>query len=207
MRGNVDYDGQQKKLDVSDTFSANIRCADFNIGSPGRRGKPGRALVDGTDVLSINYRKDWPKGVKIDGDLHVTGQITSSGLNIVMGYQTQTQTITTRNAWTALPDCKVTITTRGGKVLIQANLDAQAIGGDSWGVFTIYRGTTNLKPNKTGLASIHGRHEQNSSVHLHWLDTPPAGTHQYQVYVQRRGNHHINLSEIAPSSIIVQEMI
>jgi hypothetical protein len=65
--GDVTYTGQQNKLDVGPTFTAVVRCADFTIGGqPGRRGSPGRALVDNTDALVLNYGPDWPK-TTIDG--------------------------------------------------------------------------------------------------------------------------------------------
>jgi len=51
-------------LNVADSFSARIRCADFNIGHSSRKGGLGRALVDGATVLYINYGPDWPGGVR-----------------------------------------------------------------------------------------------------------------------------------------------
>lgn len=42
-----------------DDLVASIRCADFKIGHPTRRGSPGRALVDNGDHLVINYNSDW----------------------------------------------------------------------------------------------------------------------------------------------------
>lgn len=65
--GDLTYTGQQNKLDVGPTFTAVVRCADFTMGGqPGRRGSPGRALVDNTDALVLNYGPDWPK-TTIDG--------------------------------------------------------------------------------------------------------------------------------------------
>ena len=208
VNGNLEYDGQQKKLDVGDTFSAIIRCADLKIGHSTRHHTAGRALVDKTDVLSINHDKDWPKGVQIHGNLYVTGQITSGQSNIVMGYQTQQQAISSKS-WTALPDCKATITTQGGKVLILASLDPQAIGGrDSWGEFTIFRGNTDLKPSgKASLAIMTGHNQWSQCMNLQWLDSPPAGTHQYQIYGRRGGATAIDVGQHCPASIIVQEMI
>jgi hypothetical protein len=43
-----------------DNFAASIRCADFFMGHPSRRGSPGRALVDFGDHLVVNFGTDWP---------------------------------------------------------------------------------------------------------------------------------------------------
>lgn len=42
-----------------DNFVASVRCADFKIGHPSRRGSPGRALVDLGDHLVVNFAQDW----------------------------------------------------------------------------------------------------------------------------------------------------
>ncbi|MEK3715857.1 tail fiber domain-containing protein [Paenibacillus sp. FSL R7-0333] len=53
------FAGKFKKLDVAEEFAAIVRCADFYIGYPGRRGTPGRALVDNGSHLVLNYGNDW----------------------------------------------------------------------------------------------------------------------------------------------------
>ena len=45
---------------VGDVFDVSIGCADFKIGYSGRRGTPGRALVDLGNALSLNHGADWP---------------------------------------------------------------------------------------------------------------------------------------------------
>jgi hypothetical protein len=67
--GNVAYRGALNKLEIADNFGAVVRCADFNIGHSSRRGTPGRALVDGANVLVLNYGNDWPQGVRYFGQL------------------------------------------------------------------------------------------------------------------------------------------
>lgn len=42
-----------------DTFIATLACADLKIGHPTRRGAPGRAVVDNSDHLVINFANDW----------------------------------------------------------------------------------------------------------------------------------------------------
>jgi hypothetical protein len=42
-----------------DNFAASLRCADFKMGHPTRRGSPGRALVDFGDHLVVNFGQDW----------------------------------------------------------------------------------------------------------------------------------------------------
>ncbi|MFD2878887.1 hypothetical protein ACFTAO_27630 [Paenibacillus rhizoplanae] len=44
---------------MAEEFAAVVRCADFYIGYPGRRGAPGRALVDNGSHLVLNYGNDW----------------------------------------------------------------------------------------------------------------------------------------------------
>ena len=68
VNGNVNY-GQLAKLDVADNFTATIRAADLGLGHSTRRGSPGRALVDLTRELHINYAGDWPDGVRYYGAL------------------------------------------------------------------------------------------------------------------------------------------
>jgi hypothetical protein len=65
-----DY-SQFTKLDVKDNFAAVIRCGDFMIGTVGRRGSPGRALVDFTDTLQVNFGPDWP-------NLRLNGKVTQA---------------------------------------------------------------------------------------------------------------------------------
>ncbi|MDP4182078.1 MAG: tail fiber domain-containing protein, partial [Bacillota bacterium] len=72
--------GQLSSLDVGTSFSASVRCADFLIGYPGRRGSPGRALVDNGNCLVVNYGPDWPYTM-INSGLIVNGAITPSAGN------------------------------------------------------------------------------------------------------------------------------
>ncbi|MFZ5988936.1 MAG: tail fiber domain-containing protein [Bacillota bacterium] len=71
------FDGQFNKLDVANYFNATVRCADFCIGYSGRRGSPGRALVDYGNCLVINFGQDWPYTL-VHGNLHVSNAITPS---------------------------------------------------------------------------------------------------------------------------------
>jgi hypothetical protein len=66
VNGDINY-GQLTKLDVADNFSATIRAADLNLGFSGRRGSPGRALVDLSNTLVVNYSGDW-SDTRIDGN-------------------------------------------------------------------------------------------------------------------------------------------
>ena len=59
FNGNLYYSGLQSKLDVGDNFVATIRAADLFLGHSSRRGTPGRALVDLTDTLYLNFADDW----------------------------------------------------------------------------------------------------------------------------------------------------
>jgi len=57
--GNLYYSGTQSKLDVGENFASYIRSADLFFGYSGRRGTPGRALVDFSDTLHLNFADDW----------------------------------------------------------------------------------------------------------------------------------------------------
>ena len=59
FNGNFYYSGLQNKLDAMENFTATVRAADFFFGHSGRRGSPGRALVDFTDTLHLNFASDW----------------------------------------------------------------------------------------------------------------------------------------------------
>ncbi len=63
FNGNLYYSGLQNKLDVGDNFVATVRAGDFFLGHSSRRGTPGRALVDLTDTLHLNFDSDWAKTV------------------------------------------------------------------------------------------------------------------------------------------------
>jgi hypothetical protein len=65
VNGSMTYGGQLNKLDVAegDAF-ARIRAHDLLFGHSTRRGNMGRALVDGTNTLLLNYAGDWPNGCK-----------------------------------------------------------------------------------------------------------------------------------------------
>lgn len=74
VAGNIAYRGRLTKLDVSEQFSATVRAADFLLGHSGRRGSPGRALVDAGGALGINWDGDWPS-TEIRSNLVVRGQL------------------------------------------------------------------------------------------------------------------------------------
>ncbi len=69
--GDVTYVGKLNKLDTTEQFTATIRAADFFLGStaPGRRGSPGRALVDLGTSLVVNFGNDW-------GTTTIGGEVT-----------------------------------------------------------------------------------------------------------------------------------
>ncbi|MEF2967747.1 tail fiber domain-containing protein [Paenibacillus sp. M1] len=73
----LNFDGQFSKLDVANYFTATVRCADFCIGYSGRRGGPGRALVDSGSTLVLNYGNDWANAA-VHSSLHVSGAIVPS---------------------------------------------------------------------------------------------------------------------------------
>lgn len=61
VQGSVSYTTTLGKLDVAEQGAATIRAADLVFGHSGRRGTPGRAIVDGGSSLIVNYGSDWPR--------------------------------------------------------------------------------------------------------------------------------------------------
>lgn len=62
-------------LDVADNFGATIRAADLNFGYSGRRGTPGRALVDLGTTLTVNYGNDWAETTINGNTTTITGNL------------------------------------------------------------------------------------------------------------------------------------
>jgi len=60
VNGNIGYTGQMSRLAVANEFTAEICCADLKMGHSSRKGRTGRALVDYTNTLHVNYGPDWP---------------------------------------------------------------------------------------------------------------------------------------------------
>ena len=76
IAGDLEIEGKIDKLNVAEHFAAIVRAADFKLGHPERRGKsPGRALVDDTNNLYINYGKDWSDGVVVVGKTKIEGKL------------------------------------------------------------------------------------------------------------------------------------
>lgn len=83
VNGTIDY-STLTKLNVANSFSATIGCADLRIGHTARRGSAGRALVDGKSVLHLNYGPDWPK-TQINSPLFINGFTESLGISVNNG--------------------------------------------------------------------------------------------------------------------------
>ena len=77
VNGTLEVNGQLAGLNVADNGTAIVRCADFTMGHSTRRRSPGRALVDSTDTLVVNWGPDWPKTL-IDGQTTITHLVSGS---------------------------------------------------------------------------------------------------------------------------------
>ncbi|MFV8751762.1 tail fiber domain-containing protein [Nannocystaceae bacterium ST9] len=75
VRGGVSYTTTLSKLDVAEQGAATIRASDLVFGHSGRRGTPGRAIVDAGSSLIFNYASDWPRA-------DVNGPLTAGKLTI-----------------------------------------------------------------------------------------------------------------------------
>jgi hypothetical protein len=73
VKGDLDVEGQQSKLDVKEQAAATIRAADLRFGHSSRKGL-GRALVDTAEALVVNYGKDWPR-TDVHSPLTVNGNV------------------------------------------------------------------------------------------------------------------------------------
>ena len=74
----LDYGGQLGKLDVKEQGGVTLRAADLLFGHSGRRGAPGRALVDGKDALIVNFGADWTR-TEVHGPLALAGNLSVNG--------------------------------------------------------------------------------------------------------------------------------
>jgi hypothetical protein len=74
VAGSLAYSGTQSKLDVAEQGAATVRASDLWFGHSGRRGTPGRALVDSGNALVVNYNNDWPR-TAVHGPLTVSGNL------------------------------------------------------------------------------------------------------------------------------------
>jgi hypothetical protein len=89
VAGNIGYSGQLSRLDVAESWDATVHGANLLLGSVLRRGTPGRALVDFSDRLCVNFAADWPTtaiygGVVVDPD-NINNGALSPGLIFGLG--------------------------------------------------------------------------------------------------------------------------
>ena len=109
-------------------------------------------------------------------------------------------------SFTQIPGTSLTLTTSGNPVLLIANVDGQPITGDSWATFAIRRNGTNLSPTEWGHA-ISVMHAGWNIMHpMVWIDTPPAGTHTYDLAIRRGGSYNYQVEEANPSVLIAIEL-
>ena len=127
VRGGVTYTTTLNKLDVAEQGAATVRAADFLLGSSGRRGSPGRALVDAASSLVINHASDWPRtdihGPLTVGNLCVGATSTQYPLDVrVAGVNGWDRfVVTTTNAWGDGNNQHVTIGAGGASGIMFSN--------------------------------------------------------------------------------------
>jgi cytochrome c-type biogenesis protein CcmE len=115
VTGDVTYSGKQSRLDTSEQAAATVRASDFYLGHSTRRGTPGRALVDETTTLTVNYNNDWAtlglngttivsqgnfraaKDAKVDGNTTLSGKLDVGGDTTVAKLSIAGDTVVTAN--------------------------------------------------------------------------------------------------------------
>ncbi|MBK9756189.1 MAG: hypothetical protein IPO88_22370 [Nannocystis sp.] len=89
--GDLAYTGTQSRLNAAEQPAATVRASDFVFGHSTRRGQPGRALVDYTEALTVNYGIDWPitriggATTEVQGDLKGLKSLTITGAAAITG--------------------------------------------------------------------------------------------------------------------------
>lgn len=150
-----------------------LGCYDFNIGHAGRRGSPGRALVDDTRTLVVNYGGDWPDGVQVHKRLR-----TPSGRAVVAAHNRQDTR--TSSTWSDLPDMSLSVTTTGNQVLVLFKTG----GVQGTGVNNVqgqFRLLVNGGQVAYNLQEFHNGGWELRDVTLMWLGDLAAGTHTIKV--------------------------
>lgn len=142
---------QLNVLDVKDNFTATVRCADFYLGFSGRRGTPGRALVDATTNLYLNYGADWDNTIIGGNTTRVQGALATTGALTVGDNFTTT---------IGCADFRIGFSARRGtpgRALVDATDDLWVNFGADWSR-TIVGGNSVYIPNSLGIgaASVDG---------------------------------------------------
>ncbi len=136
---------QAGSLDVSDNFNAFVRAADFYFGFSGRRGAPGRALVDGTTELHFNYANDWANTVIWGGTVRMPGTLQAGGLDIADNF----------NAFVRAADFYFGFSGRRGapgRALVDGTTELHFNFGNDW-ANTVIGGNIIKLPGKVGIGT------------------------------------------------------
>ncbi len=193
VNGNLTITGSQNKLEVDEQSSANVRCANLNIGHSSRRGSLGRALVDNTNTLVLNYATDWRDGVfiygntRIDKSLNVDDDLTFGTLN----------------------NRKFVLHSRGGtKDFLQITYDNASGNWDYNQGITLRRGgNVGIGVNGPG-GKLHVRHiAQNGNGGALIIDAPGSpslrmGVNTTYAWVQSHGARPLYINELSNHTII-----
>lgn len=149
-----------------------LGCYDLRMGHPTRRGTPGRALVDNTGVLALNYAADWAGGVSVGGRLQ-----TPSGRAVA----TAKNKLDLRPAaWTDMADMNVSITTTGNQVLLLFKVGGVQVTGaePAQGQFRMLVDDGQVA---FALHEFHNKGWELRDVALTWMGTLDAGKHTVRV--------------------------
>ena len=73
VNGDLQYTGKLSHLDTAEFPGATLRITDLLLGHSTRRGTPGRALVDNTTQLVVNYNGDWAQTTIAGAKTQITG--------------------------------------------------------------------------------------------------------------------------------------
>jgi|GEM_PF-6741212 len=144
----------------------------------------------------------------VAGTIQALGLIAPGVIRQAQQAFNSTRQFTTSQGWVLVANTAVTITVAANsRVLLLANGDPQvSTGSASWGHVTIFRDGANLSPMSSGFAVFVNGGEWNEMTPIMWVDSPPAGTHTYQLAFLSAQGHQIDIGQSNPTVLIALEI-
>jgi hypothetical protein len=145
-------------------------------GATGPQGTPGVQGPQGSPGVTGATGPTGPAGP--------TGPFGGPTINLVQSVATGVFSIP-GSSFSAVTGLSATITTSGRPVRILVNINYNATASNAWGVFTLFRGSTNLGDATFGFQIAQGTNtSDNVPANMAYIDAVPAGTYTYTVQVR-----------------------